>query len=390
METQQLEALIRKYNAGTCTAEEKQWLEQWYQSFEWNEPKNLSSAELQKLKEEAWRAITTHSKADAMPDIPEIGYPKKIVPIIKWWRYAAAVLIIATGAWIVLKPAPTSKPVIDNTVKRTPVKDVMPGSSKASLTLADGSVVELDSAAVTQLKEEDGTLIDKKYGKLVYNQSSNNSNIPLYNTLNIPRGAEYQLVLPDGSKVWLNAASSLKFPLRFTGNERKVFLTGEAYFEVAKNAAMPFKVITDETMEIEVLGTHFNVNAYEDEATVKTTLAEGKVKIKKGVYTVTLSPEQQAQWKKKAEKLSVIEADVEKEIAWKNGIIEFSEDDLPSIMRQLSRWYNVDVGFEGKIPDGKYNGSIPRRATLAEVMEILKIAGVKYWLENKKVIVTGS
>lgn len=388
METQQLEELIKKYNAGLCTEAEKKWLEEWYQTFEWNKSKNIPSTELQRLKQEAWSAIVSQKSATIKDVHPLVGTDKKIFRM-RWWYYAAAVLIII-GLTTLLKPTSVKQTTPAFVAVQKPViKDIPPGTSKAILVLGDGSSVSLDSAAVSQLKEDDGTVIDKQYGKLVYNRVANSTSPVLYNTLRIPRGAEYQLVLPDGSKVWMNAASSLKFPTRFTGPERKVFLSGEAYFEITKNAKMPFKVSTDEGIEIEVLGTHFNVKAYEDESDVKTTLTEGKVKISKDKNTVTLAPSQQGLWKKKAQNLTVKEVDAEKEIAWKNGIIEFNDDDLPYIMRQLSRWYDVDISFEGAIPKGGYNGAIPRKATLSEVMQILKIAGVKYWLDNKKLVVTG-
>jgi transmembrane sensor len=388
VETQHLEELIKKYNAGLCSEAEKKWLEEWYQTFEWNKSKNIPAIELQRLKEEAWSAIVSQKNATEKDTNYQVGTDKKVFRM-RWWYYAAAVLIII-GFTTLLRPATvkqTSPPVVE--LKKPVVKDIPAGISKAILVLGDGSSISLDSAAVSQLKEGDGTIIDKQYGKLVYNRAANRTSPVLYNTLRIPRGAEYQLVLPDGSKVWMNAASALKFPTRFTGAERKVFLSGEAYFEITKNAKMPFKVVTDDAIEVEVLGTHFNVKAYEDEIDVKTTLAEGKVKIRKGDNNITLSPSQQGVWKKKTQGLTVKEVDAEKEIAWKNGIIEFNDDELPYIMRQLSRWYDVDISFEGAIPKGSYNGAIPRKATLSEVMQILKLAGVKYWLDNKKLVVTG-
>jgi transmembrane sensor len=388
VETQHLEELIKKYNAGLCSEAEKKWLEEWYQTFEWNKSKNIPAIELQRLKEEAWSAIVSQKNATEKDTNYQVGTDKKVFRM-RWWYYAAAVLIII-GFTTLLRPATvkqTSPPVVE--LKKPVVKDIPAGISKAILVLGDGSSISLDSAAVSQLKEGDGTIIDKQYGKLVYNRAANRTSPVLYNTLRIPRGAEYQLVLPDGSTVWINAASALKFPTRFTGAERKVFLSGEAYFEITKNAKMPFKVVTDDAIEVEVLGTHFNVKAYEDEIDVKTTLAEGKVKIRKGDNNITLSPSQQGVWKKKTQGLTVKEVDAEKEIAWKNGIIEFNDDELPYIMRQLSRWYDVDISFEGAIPKGSYNGAIPRKATLSEVMQILKLAGVKYWLDNKKLVVTG-
>lgn len=388
MEPNQLQALIKKYNAGQCTPEEKLWLEQWYLSFEWSADEDLPDGLLSKLKEDAWQSLQ-QSKNNAA-SIPMYTHQPANRRRRNWWYYSAAAIIVVAGSVVFLQqqkniPQKTTETI----VKAKPAGDVMPGISKASLVLADGSVIALDSAAVTQLKEADGTVIDKQYGKIVYNKAEGANDKVFYNTLNIPRGAEYQLVLPDGSKVWLNAASSLRFPTRFTGNERTVYLDGEGYFEIAKNTLQPFKVVTRNGMEVNVTGTHFNVMAYDDEAYIKTTLTEGKVKIKNGNAFTPLLPSQQASLQKNTQQIKVNEVDIDKEIAWKNGMIEFSDNDLPYIMRQLSRWYDVDVHFEGAAPQGSYNGSIPRKATLTEVMQILKLAGVKYWLDNKRVVITG-
>ena len=240
-----------------------------------------------------------------------------------------------------------------------------------------------------QLKEKDGTLIDKQSGTLVYDDGAAHNGKILFNTLSTPRGGEYQLVLPDGSKVWLNAASSLRFPTRFEGKQRTVFLNGEAYFEVAKNAKMPFQVMLDDGMTVEVLGTHFNIMSYGDEKEVRTTLAEGIVKVTKMKKSVLLSPSKQAVMLKADQSLIVSDANVDKALAWKDGMIEFDGDELPYIMRQLSRWYDVDVYFLGEVPKGTYNGSIRRQAPLSKVLEILKLAGVQFKLENKKLMVTG-
>ena len=176
--------------------------------------------------------------------------------------------------------------------------------------------------------------------------------------------------------------------ITFSNKERKVFLSGEAYFEIAHNAHAPFKIVTADSMEVEVLGTAFNIMAYEDEKEIKTTLAEGKVKVRQGTDKALLSPSQQAVFKKDRG-IEVRAADVEKETAWKNGIIEFNDDDLPSIMRELSRWYDVDIKFEGTAPGDRYNGAISRRATLSEVMQILRVAGVQYTLNNKTIVIKG-
>ncbi len=388
METNQLQALIKKYNAGQCTPEEKLWLEEWYLSFEWSSDEEVPDAVWKGLKEEVWNNLQEEKGREAV--IPMQPVLAGNIRRRRWWYYgaAAAVILVASFLFFPGKKEPATHPA--ETVSRLQEPgDVLPGASKASLVLDDGAVIALDAAAVTQFKEADGTTIDKQHGKIVYGNAAGSNEKVFYNTLNIPRGGEYQLVLPDGSKVWLNAASSLRFPTRFVEKERVVHLEGEGYFEIAKNEKQPFRVITKEGMEVIVTGTSFNVMAYKDEAYIKTTLAEGSVSVKKGTNTILLLPSRQAILQKNTDEMEVREADIDKEMAWKNGMIEFYDDDLPYIMRQLSRWYDVEASFEGDIPPGRYNGSILRQATLSEVMQILKLAGVKYWLDNKRVVITG-
>lgn len=214
---------------------------------------------------------------------------------------------------------------------------------------------------------------------------------PVYNTISTANGNQYQLVLADGSKVWLNAASSVRFPAAFTTKERRVEITGEAYFEVAPlsingEQKVPFivkvKTSSGNGYEVQVLGTHFNINAYDDEPTVRTTLAEGKVKVDKGNHSVVLKPSQQAVLNKVSERFDVQPADVEEAIAWKMGMFEFHDANLHSIMRQLARWYDVDVTFSGSVSNKLFNGSIRRQATLSQVLQILKLAGVNYTLKG--------
>jgi len=388
---QKIEDLIRKYNSGKCSAEERTLLEQWYQSFDWNDKSDsIPYGSIKKLKEEVWLALQ-NSKTPAKQEIipPPIPVLSKSV---KMWPYAAAavtITAIAVISFYLSRPAKESSVANPIATEQDVNSDVLPGSSKAQLVLSDGNVISLDSARNMQLKEEDGTYIDKQSGKLVYNDNARGKGKILFNTLSTPRGGEYQLVLPDGSKVWLNAVSSIKFPTRFQGKERIVFLHGEAYFEVAKNKEMPFHVKLDNDMTVQVVGTHFNIMGYGDENEVRTTLTEGIVKVTSTVRTVLLSPSKQAIMKRGDQSLTVSNANVAKALAWKNGMIEFDGDDLPYIMRQLSRWYDVDVSFRGAIPKGTYKGAIRRQAPLSKVLEILRMAGVQFKMEDKKLIVTG-
>jgi len=389
VDIQYLQDLIRKYNLNKCTEDEKLLLEQWYQSFEWNQSDNdIKHADLMHLRDEVFHGIKNRMAPSSGDQTVERDFGKTR-SLFFWWRFAAAAMVIVSVAFFIYDTSSHKKHNISiaSVIGNKTVEDIKPGSSIAQLILADGSVVSLDSAGTLQLKEKDGTLINKQSGKLIYNQAALNTSDVLFNTLSIPRGGEYQVVLPDGTKVWMNAASTLRYPTRFTGNERKVFLNGEAYFEVAKNAGMPFRVIVDTDMTVQVLGTHFNIKAYSDEDEVKTTLVEGLVKVSKKMNTVMLSPSKQAAWGKINQRLTVSEADVDKETAWKNGMIEFREDNLPYIMKQISRWYDVDVIFIGNYPDGNYSGSIRRQSTLLQVLEILKAAGVQFKMEGKKVTI---
>ena len=297
---------------------------------------------------------------------------------------AAIILFIGVGAYLWV----TKKPGRQNDIaKITPKHDIPPGGNKAMLTLGDGSTIALDSAASGTLALQGSTKVLKtNKGQLAYNVADEKPTEVLYNTLTTPRGGQYQLVLPDGSKVWLNAASSIRYPTSFTGKERRVDITGEAYFEVEKNAGMPF-IIKANDVEVKVLGTHFNVNAYSDEAMVKTTLLEGAVLIARDAVTALLKPGQQAQITT-AGKLKVIDnADIDEAVAWKNGVFYFNQVDIQTIMRQVARWYDVDIEYQGEIKQRKFGGAIGMDLNLSEVLEGLKETGIHFRIEGKKLIV---
>ncbi len=266
--------------------------------------------------------------------------------------------------------------------------DVAPGGNKAVLTLADGTSIVLDTAANGMLTAQGSTKIVKlENGELAYNTTNAVAGQVLYNTIATPRGGQYQLVLADGSKVWLNAASSLRFPASFTGEERKVELTGEAYFEVAKNAKMPFRV-TVAGMEVEVLGTQFNINSYHDEAAIKTTLIEGSVNIKKGDSRQLLAPGQQVKVDKTGLMKLIRNVDTEEEIAWKNGKFIFSGNDIQSVMRQLEKWYDIDVEYKGDVTKEEFVGMISRSSNISQILQMLeRTRTVNFEINGRKVVV---
>lgn len=306
-----------------------------------------------------------------------------------WVKFAAAAMFIITAGsvyfWLnTIKISPQTVQAKIISTKVTPA--IAAGTNKAVLTLADGSNIVLDSMGQGILaKQGNAKVIKLNTTTLAYNATDENNQEVLYNTLATPNGGKYQLILPDGSKVWLNAASSIHFPTIFTGKERRVTVTGEAYFEVAKNAAMPFK-ITVKDMEVEVLGTHFNVMAYDDENSMNTTLLEGSVKISKGVIKKMLVPGQQSVINSTGE-INIVDADMEEVMAWKNGWFQFNAADIKTVMRQISRWYAVEVVYEGKIPDGHYSGAVNRDNDIFQVLKIMQSGGVRFKIEGRKVIV---
>ena len=297
---------------------------------------------------------------------------------------AAAILIfISVGTYFWLRPAPEPKAKIVSNV----FHDAPPGGNKAVLTLANGKIIILDSVQNGIIVKMATFEVNKtKDGQLVYNVVENSTQKPGFNTLSTPRGGQYQVILPDGSKVWLNAASSIKFPSVFKGKIREVELKGEAYFEVAKNAAMPFKVKSTHA-QIEVLGTHFNVRAYDDENDMKTTLIEGSVKITSGNLTNVLKPGDQAVLNGDNGMKVINDVDAELETAWKNGLFQFKDASIKEIMRQAALWYNLNISFEGEIPKRYFTGKISRNVKASEFLNMLKYTGIKFRIEGENIIV---
>ena len=312
-------------------------------------------------------------------------------------RYAAAaavLLIVSTGVYFLFFNK-AAKEIASTEKKAQPsMNDIEPGREKATLTLADGSIIALDNTANGKIAEQGNAVILKEDGLLAYN-SSNQKDQPgiFYNTVSTQRGGYYpSLVLADGTKVWLNASSSIHFPVTFTGKERIVEVTGEAYFEVAKDASKPFKVKINTPLgtrgEVQVLGTKFNINAYSDESVIKTTLLEGAVKISAGGKNSFLNPGQQAQLNTSGGIKLINEADLNATIAWKNGLLLFNHADIEEICRQISRWYDVEVVFENKIAGDFVITGIPRTVPLSKLLHLLELTNrVHFTIEGKKITV---
>lgn len=386
---QHLAELIEKCEAGTASPEEVAALNEWYHSFDdsvatVSAAEQITEAELGQRIQSRLRESMNAAKAPAV-------YRRG------WFRAAAAILLIITVAGYFIYRNGLSETAQVAAVPVTPAPaEIVPGGNKAVLILADGSSIVLDSASNGLLstqgniqveKLDNGLLAYTVNGKILYEDDA-----AFYNTISTPRGGQYQVTLSDGTKVWLNAASSIRFPVLFTGTERRVEVTGEAYFEVARDISKPFKVKAAQS-EVEVLGTHFNINAYDDEVSIKTTLLEGKVKITVPGQAAAqparfLQPGQQSGISKNGEISIVKNADTDEAIAWLKGRFQFENTDLRSMLRQISRWYDVDVEYRGAV-DLHFTGQLTRNENVTNVFKQLALTGeVHFRIEGRKVIVT--
>lgn len=314
------------------------------------------------------------------------------VPLIKaaWLRYAAAAIILLGVAFYGWFWSRNEKQAMPDTISQSKANEIEPGRQGAILTLADGSEVLLDTANNGYIADQGGVRALLKDGRLAYNPQGTATATGAYNTVTTPKGRQFSLILPDGSQVWLNAASSIRYPTVFTGNERNVEITGEVYFEVTAQRGMPLRVKINGGTDIEVLGTRFNVNAYQDEPTIKTTLLEGAVRVNATKHKQMLKPGQQAQISTSGNINVISNTDMEKVIAWKNGFFNFDGADLKTVMGQLERWYNIQVKYEGRIPGLKFEGELSRDLQLVQVLKILEKVEVKFRLEGSTLIVSGN
>jgi hypothetical protein len=382
MTREQAQELLNKYQLGNCTPEEQQMLDNWYLHEADKQPVAEGPADPLMEEELMWNRIV-----DEIPETAKIRYFKKWYSIAS----AAAILVfVSFGAYLFIKKRQVPAQLVHQS---NPKNDILPGGNKAILTLANGKQITLTGARNGTLAVQGAVAINKTAdGRIVYDSSeksaSDNAKLTAYNTMTTPRGGQYWVVLPDGSRVLLNAASSLTYPTTFSGTERKVELTGEAYFEVAHNAAKPFRVYSKSQI-VEVLGTHFNINTYDDEPAIKTTLLEGKVKVTSTAKNQTriLQPGQQAFLNALA--FNVSDVDVDEATAWKNGLFVFESNDIQQIMRMVSRWYDVDVAYTGNLPSDKFSGSVSRFSNVSEVLNTLQLTRkVHFKVSGKKISVS--
>ncbi|MBB5436924.1 ferric-dicitrate binding protein FerR (iron transport regulator) [Pedobacter sp. AK017] len=370
MSNPEFKALLRKYNAGNCTEEEKTLIETWYLKFEVDDPVELSQEQINGIL--------------AMQVPVQIKPQKK--QLWKWVGAAAAILVVlSTGIYLKINNAKVSEQVVSK--EQT---DVDPGVNKAILTLATGKKILLEDAKNGVLTSEDNATIRKTgAGQVEYLVADNQATTAiLLNTMTTPRGGQYHLILADGTKVWLNAASSITYPIRFAGKERKIEITGEAYLEVAHLADQPFHVVS-RGQDVEVLGTHFNVNAYADEPVTKTTLLEGSVRITAEGHTKILKPGEQAILSSTGLKMS--SADIDETMAWHEGDFVFNSQTLEEIMRTVSRWYDVDVDYTHyKFNKQTFTGVVSRSRKLSAVINTIKksMPTLKFDIHGKKVAIS--
>lgn len=380
LKEQNLKELLDKYTSGKASAEEIELIDEWYDSVQ-GDDSGLSDPFVKEVLSEMHTGLRTH-----IYRTPGYSSNDKVRPLYTYLRWtAAAVVLICSVLYFSRQP---KDQLVKHTVKHA-AGDFAPGGNQAVLTLANGSTVILDNKGNGDLARQGGTIVSKKADGLLSYQSAKDGSVTgvSYNTVTTPRGGQYQIILPDGSKVWLNAASSLKFPTAFSGKNRYVELKGEAYFEVTKNKSLPFIVKSSDQL-IEVLGTHFDINNYPEEPQAKTTLLEGRVKASSGKDAVFLDPGQQAVISKAEGNIKVLkDIDTDESIAWKNGNFQFNNAGIETVMRQMSRWYNVDIEYSGKIPDDHFSGSFSRNMNISQAFKLLEFSGADFKIEGRKIII---
>lgn len=372
MEKERLKELVNKYDTGSITLPEREELFAFYDSLDFGGLVDINDPALQERVESQYqklmsRAVATHRYAAV----------RRL-----WYRVAvAAMLLLAIGVsrrlWEQQHKTPPA-----------PVQAVVPGHEGAVLTLANGRQVVLDSTTGVIAQEGHIQTVNTT-GQLTYTaNTAAAAGSMAYNTLATPRARQYRLTLPDGTKIWLNASSSIRYPIAFTGKERRVTITGEVYMEVAKDAGRPF-IVTTRHSDITVLGTHFNIMAYEDEPAVNTTLLEGSVKISiPGKQTATIiKPGEQASVGNEGDDIKVKKVNAANIAAWINGFLSLKDCSVQEFMNQLSRWYDVDIEYAGKAPQQRFGGLINRNTSLSDILSVLDTGGIHTKLEGKKIIV---
>lgn len=308
---------------------------------------------------------------------------RKFVNRYYWAAAAAIVLLLSAGAWFLASRETQEAAKIAG----TPETIIQPGRNGAILTLADGSEIVLDSLRNGLVAKQAGAQVTLANGQLQYNASGSATDAMQYNTISTPKGRQFRLLLPDGSAIWLNAASTVRYPVVFSATERHVSISGEAYFEIAKDPQRPFTVSVNDRQQISVLGTSFNVNAYIDESQIQTTLLQGSIRLKTAARTILLQPGQQAQQSSDGAVTVQPDVDSDRVMAWKNGAFNFNDLSLEAAMRILERWYDITVVYENGVPDVRFGGEIDRNVNLDELLKILGRTKLKFRIEDGRTLV---
>lgn len=376
MTREQLQLLINKYLSGKASEEEKALLEKWYYDYDQDLEVIIHEGE-ERTEQELHDKILNRLRS-TIQVVPKA----RVIPVWKKLAAAAAVAAILTaGVWYLVSPKNSDEPQL---ARQT---EAGTGFDQAILTTSDGSKITLGKNDHLSINEQDGSTILNNGNQLSYTSTSSARKV-FVNTLEVPRKGMYSVELADGTKVWLNSLSALQYPTAFPGKERRVFIKGEAYFEIAKNPRQPFIVEVEGGQEIEVLGTSFNVNAYTNEQLIKTTLLEGAIRVKAGKASQKLAAGQEAQLNMISREMKVNNnINTADAISWKNGFFTCNGKDLQAILRQVARWYDIEVEYSGSVQSESFAGSISRNMNLSELLNVLEITGVQFSLQGKKLTV---
>lgn len=388
-DSMKIASLIAGYLQSTLSEQQKEKLFNWIAESESNRrafSEILDEQNLERYLSEFATYNATTALAKFKSERVVVKSMTRFKPGLRISAAASLLLVLSFGFWLHRQ----QKHVMQLAVSKNK-SDVAPGGNRATLTLANGTEIGLDSASNGEIAQQGGVTVTKtKSGQVIYNLADLASSAPAaegYNTIATPRGGQYQVILPDGSHVWLNAASSIRFPTVFRNNERKVEINGEAYFEVAKDKTKPFRVLSGE-QTVEVLGTHFNVMAYDDEKAIITTLLEGSVAVSNQKGRVIIKPNQNVTMQRNGSTLTVNETDVEAAVMWKNGYFHFDDEPIEGIMRKISRWYNVEIVYKGNIAGKTFGGNISRFKNVSELLDVLQTTGsIHFQIKERRIIV---
>lgn len=375
MKENEILALLQKYQEGTLSNQDQDKLDAWYLHQASTSNLQLSEYEL----EDSYELLKSKLPLQAEPKVIRL-WPRVAVA-------ASIALLLGTGIFYLTKPEEQIIPVAEK------AQEIAPGGTRGILTLSNGKQIILANISAKDTIAKEGEEVTIKMGAngvITYiinpdaDASKNNPNA--FNTLSTPTGGQYNIVLADGTKVYLNAVSSIKYPTQFNGDKRLVELDGEAYFEVAKDKSKPF-IVKSDNQSVEVLGTHFNVHAYANESVVKTTLLEGSVAVSFKNQKSILKPGQQSNVSDNFAKIKIREVDTDEAIAWKNGRFKFDNADLKTVMRQLERWYGIKVEYRGDVSDVRFSGGTFMNKNLSEVLKVLELSNIKFKVEGRTIIV---